>query len=562
MIAMSLNYAQLNAQLCRGNIYNIEYVLPGALDQVELIINGKRVYPVSYPKSYKEYIQISNCDSATQTIWQLNMPVINKKSGILVHALWPNYVGYIPIKTFVMHDSTAEIILNAYTKQNILKGYKYRLVNILTSTLDSLEEGEYYYNTESGCIYIWSNGLPKVEIKTGYSSSANIIDSPIIHDNLSKLLRMNKSIITGSNLTISGCIFENFNGRGLVLNGSSNICIENCIFSNISDSGIMITNSTNISIKNCQFIDCCRINYKHGVDLYIDNKSQQIYINNCIFRSSPKSGIQINTYNVIVRNCKFISNSWFGHYSGAITICTDGGVTNNGNTTSSILLENNTFDNIKSSLNMIVGGISINSLNNIESVVISNNKFTNLDNSIIIKNNISDNQLKCITYNNNTSDIPNDNFANNIINTNISPNKYSANMSSDNIDDFNNDFNSLNSDLNGLNTTNIDDFNNLNSFNLEDLSSNKNSMLDDYNDMSYEPVSEPVVVQPVAEPVVVQPVAEPVVQPVTEPVVVQLVTEPVVVQPVAEPVVVQPVAEPVVVQPVPDNKPKIYIRRW
>jgi hypothetical protein len=380
------HYKKLCAEICRGNIYSIEYELPLDLNQAELIVNGSRIYPASLPKSKKDYFRITNCDQVNQIIYQSGLPIIRNTDGIYLHALWPNYVGYIPLKSYrPTNNNITELCLNARILQKIERGHKFRLVNILAGTLDSLELGEYYYNATTKTIYFKSDEMP---------NEIYIHDQRLISCNLESSLdklTLPKTIITGKNLTLTECEFKERNGEGIVLNGADNIIIHKCIFRNLSDSGVMILNSTNITITDCTFINCCMINYRHGVDVYIDNKSKNIKIERCIFSNSPKSGIQINSGNLIVDKCQFRDTSWFGHYAGAITINSEPAT----NELMDICIYDSYFQNIKTAAPLKVSGIVINHLCNIKYVHIKGNQFCEMDNTILIGKNVDCDKLKC-----------------------------------------------------------------------------------------------------------------------------------------------------------------------
>ena len=375
---------KLSAELCRGNIYSVEYKLPINLNDIEIIVNNKRIYPISYPRSHKEFLRITDCDQINQKIYQADLPYINRKEGISVHALWPNYVGYIPLKTLINKCSNImEITLDTKAFQKIERGHKYRLINILISTLDSLQVGEYYYMIDTKTIYFKTDHNKPI-VFASQSTLPNEIITDIHNSALSK------SIITGENIVISNCTFSEKNGEGLVLNGAKNIVIKYCQFVNLSESGIMIINSSGILIDSCLFENCCSINFKHGVDVYIDHKSVDIKIINSSFKSSPKSGIQINSGDVTINNCLFDGTSWFGYYSGAITVDTRYSVRDLLN----INITENYFTNIIiTTKDLPVAGIAINSTQNIKCINIINNQFNSMNNSILLANDVENKKI-------------------------------------------------------------------------------------------------------------------------------------------------------------------------
>jgi parallel beta-helix repeat protein len=184
------------------------------------------------------------------------------------------------------------------------------------------------YRTRTGIIIDSSNNINIKDcllhtngegISVKYSKTINIKDSEICHNGLGVNLYKSKNIVfeniylhenshalfinDSSNIEIIHCAScdNNDNGGGVLFYASRNIFVENC---NIIHSGVgfKIINSTNL------YFNKCNLEYTSHFTFWIQDKSDNIVINQCNIINNFRHGIHITDSNCKIENCNLYDN--------------------------------------------------------------------------------------------------------------------------------------------------------------------------------------------------------------------------------------------------------------
>lgn len=231
------------------NIYVSSVEIPNRLQVV--LLNNEPQRMGRYPNSGYSYID-SHTDSTSITDNKLaSAPDWKGAELVLRRERW--VLDRFPIASVNNNTITYQ---NAKTEAE--DGYGHFIQNAL-STLDT--EGEWFYNTTSGSLYMYFNKDPK---------SKNIQVATM--DNL--IASKEYSHLTFYNLTIDGS-----NLNGFDINKGTDINISNCNIEHIGRDGIKATLCKNITVDSSLIADC----YNDGINL-LGSKSS--LINNNVVRNT------------------------------------------------------------------------------------------------------------------------------------------------------------------------------------------------------------------------------------------------------------------------------------
>lgn len=274
------------------NIYVSQIQLPNRL-QVVLLNNepqGMGHYPnkgYSYIESHTDSTSITDHKLASAPGWKGAELVLRRERWVL--------------DRFPIISVNNNTITYQNAKTGAEDGYGYFIQNAL-STLDT--EGEWFYNTTSGSLYMYFNQDPK---------SKNIQVATM--DNL--IASKEYSYLSFYNLTIDGS-----NLNGFDINKGTDINISNCNIEHIGRDGIRAALCKNLAVDSSLVANC----YNDGINL-LGSKSS--LINNNVIRNTytiAGLGGSGNVKGAGIRNGKdgFIKNNKITN-SGYIGIQLGGG---------------------------------------------------------------------------------------------------------------------------------------------------------------------------------------------------------------------------------------------